>query len=98
VQTLRGEFSLASIGSQTATARLLCRLEVELREISEDADRARKQREDLGVELYGMQQQLARLQSQLETTHNNSHLIGDIRKKSELDLERLREVRVLLGR
>lgn len=60
--------------------------------MTEDADRARKQREDLGVELYGMQQQLARLQTQLETTHNNSHLIGDIRKKAETDLERLREV------
>ena len=61
--------------------------------MAEDADRARKQREDLGVELYGMQQQLARLQTQLESTHNNSHLISDIRKKAETDLERMREVR-----
>ena len=68
------------------------RIELELREVAEDADRSRKSREDLGVELYGLQQQLARLQLQLEGAHNNSNLLADIRKKSESDLKRFREV------
>ncbi len=81
------------LGSSSALVKTFsCSIEVELREVTEDADRARKQREDLGVELYGMQQQLAKLQTQLETAHTNSHLIGDIRKKAETDLGRLREV------
>ncbi len=61
-------------------------------EVAEDADRSRKSREDLGVELYGLQQQLARLQLQLEAAHNNSSLIADIRKQAEGDLKRFREV------
>lgn len=73
--------------------RKKARVELELREIAEDADRSRKSREDLGVELYGLQQQLARLQMQLEGAHNNANLIADIRKKSEADLKRFREVR-----
>ncbi len=70
------------------------RIELELREVSEDADRSRKEREDLGVELYGLQQQLAKLQIQLEGAHSNAHLIADIRKKAEGDLKRFREVGV----
>ena len=72
--------------------RKKARIELELREVAEDADRSRKSREDLGVELYGLQQQLARLQLQLEAAHNNSNLLADIRKKSESDLKRFREV------
>lgn len=59
---------------------------LELRENEEALSRVRKRREDVGVELYGVQQQLAKLQMQLETTHNNCNLIAGIRKKFEEDV------------
>lgn len=62
------------------------RLVLELREKEEELTRVMKRREDTGVELYGVQQQLAKLQMQLETTHNNCNLIAGIRQKFEEDV------------
>ena len=62
------------------------RLVLELREKDEELSRVTKKREDIGVELYGVQQQLAKLQMQLETTHNNCNLIAGIRQKFEEDV------------
>ena len=42
---------------------------------------AKKRREDIGVELYGVQQQLARLQMTLEKTHDNYNVIRRIREQ-----------------
>ncbi|GBG33193.1 Coiled-coil domain-containing protein 40 [Hondaea fermentalgiana] len=44
--------------------------ELALDDLREDLKRAQQSRETLGVTLYGLQQQLASLQVQLETTHN----------------------------
>lgn len=50
--------------------KTLVRLTGEQRELSEDLKRLKDKREVVGVELYGQQQQLARLQLTLEGTHN----------------------------
>ena len=42
---------------------------------------AKTKRETIGVELYGYQQGLAKLQMQLETTHQNYQAISTIRKQ-----------------
>jgi hypothetical protein len=42
---------------------------------------AKKKREDIGVELYGVQQQLAKIQLTLERTHDNYNLIRTIREQ-----------------
>jgi hypothetical protein len=46
---------------------------------SPDSQRAKKKREDIGVELYGFQQSLAKLQLQLEQTHQNFQVINRVR-------------------
>lgn len=51
---------------------------------------AKKQREDTGVELYGMQQQLARLQSRLDGANEDHIDLITIRAKGE---KRLQEIR-----
>jgi len=67
------------------------RVVLELREKDEALARINKRREDVGVELYGVQQQLAKLQMQLETTHNNCNLIAGIRQKFEEDVRGYQE-------
>ena len=55
---------------------------------------AKKQREDCGVELYGMQQQLARLQSNLDSANvDHKDLIED-RCKGEKSLEEVKNVQL----
>mmetsp|Transcript_21916 Transcript_21916/g.41797 ORF Transcript_21916/g.41797 Transcript_21916/m.41797 type:complete len:894 (+) Transcript_21916:65-2746(+) len=60
------------------------------RERGEDLRVAKKRREDIGVELYGVQQQLAKLQMTLERTHDNYKIIRQIREQADQDLEVLR--------
>ena len=43
---------------------------------------AKKRREDIGVELYALQQQLAKLQLQLERTHENYNAIAALREQA----------------
>jgi hypothetical protein len=69
------------------------RVAAELRERREDAARAAKEREELGVDLYGVQQQLAKLQISLETAQTNAKLIAEVRAKAESDLTKFRVVR-----
>ena len=52
--------------------------------------RAKKAREDLGVDLYGAQQQLANLQIGLEKAHEHYTETTRIRQKAEGDVSRLR--------
>lgn len=59
------------------------RVEVKLREEEEDLKRAKQRREDLGVELYGVQQRLARLQMDLEKKHSHVAMVQEIRADSE---------------
>jgi len=63
------------------------RVALELREGEEELRRVKTNREDIGVELYGVQQQLAKLQMQLENTHNNFNMLSEIRLKEEDNLQ-----------
>lgn len=55
---------------------------------------AKKEREDCGVELYGMQQQLARLQCNLDSTNENYTELIRNREKAEQQIEEVRHVQV----
>ena len=55
----------------------------EARELAEMAQRASRKREDTGVELYGAQQQLARLQLSLEQIHANAAELAEQRAHEE---------------
>mmetsp|Transcript_9071 Transcript_9071/g.15585 ORF Transcript_9071/g.15585 Transcript_9071/m.15585 type:complete len:897 (+) Transcript_9071:228-2918(+) len=68
------------------------RVEEALKDRSEDLRVAKKRREDIGVELYGVQQQLAKLQMTLEKTHDNYNVIRRIREQADQDLETLRAI------
>ena len=48
----------------------------------EEVIRARRERENRGVDLYTMQQQLAKLQMTLERTHDRFGLITKLREQS----------------
>jgi hypothetical protein len=61
------------------------RLTEELREKEEELRRMRKKKEDVGVELYGVQQQLARMQLTLEKTHDNFNIVRKLREEAEAD-------------
>ena len=65
------------------------RLKTQLYEKSEEIKRATTERENLGVQLYGLQQQLARTQIMLENAHNEYNSIVDNRLKEE---EMLRDI------
>jgi coiled-coil domain-containing protein 40 len=67
------------------------RVEEELREHTEDSTRAKTQREQLGVELYGIQQRLAKLQVKLEETNAGSEAVKHIRVQAEADLGKFRD-------
>ncbi|XP_066468954.1 coiled-coil domain-containing protein 40 [Tiliqua scincoides] len=62
----------------------------ELREMTVGVKNNKKQREELGVILYGVQQQLARLQMDLEKNHNQHSQIAMARRQLEEELHDLR--------
>jgi ElaB/YqjD/DUF883 family membrane-anchored ribosome-binding protein len=51
---------------------------------------AKKQREAVGVELYGFQQTLAKLQMSLQTTQANHRSLSAARQQAEQDVAQLR--------
>ena len=55
----------------------------DLREREENFKRLKKKKEDVGVELYGVQQQLARMQLILEKTHDNFNMVRKMREQAE---------------
>jgi len=59
------------------------RLALELQEVDEDLKRTTAQREQAGVEMYGVQQQLAKLQGAVENTHTNFNMLSEYRLKEE---------------
>ncbi|XXQ37158.1 Coiled-coil domain-containing protein 40 [Plasmodiophora brassicae] len=65
------------------------RLDENLRERNEEVKRLNKKRETIGVDLYGLQQQLARMQMQLEKTHDRFNMFNRLRAKAEEDRELL---------
>ena len=50
----------------------------------------KKEREDLGVELYGVQQELARYQMMLERNHDNFAQINQQRQREDQQLTEVR--------
>ncbi|CAN0190282.1 unnamed protein product [Pylaiella littoralis] len=63
------------------------RVSEELRDKDADVKKLRKRREAVGVELYAMQQQLAKLQVALEQTHADFNGLGEGRARAELDAD-----------
>ena len=59
-------------------------------EQSEELMREKRKREDIGVQLYAVQQQLAKLQMNLEKVHENHAIIGQMREGAEDDLLKVR--------
>lgn len=55
--------------------------------LTNDVHRLRTHRESVGVQLYAMQQQLARLQVALEQTHADFNGLGEGRARAELDAD-----------
>ncbi|CAM9148875.1 unnamed protein product, partial [Choristocarpus tenellus] len=63
------------------------RVSEELREKESGVKKLKSSREHVGVELYSMQQQLAKLQVALEQTHANFNELGENRAKADLDVD-----------
>ena len=63
------------------------KLELELREKEEEAKKGVSKREDIGVELYNLQQQLARSQAMLEGTEDNYSVIRSLREEADRHLK-----------
>jgi chromosome segregation ATPase len=63
------------------------RTTVELRESENELGMKKAEKEEIGVELYGNQQQLARMQMALENLHNQYHSIAETRVTEEGVLE-----------
>ena len=59
-------------------------------EQTEELTRNKRQREDIGVSLYAVQQQLAKLQMNLEKVHDNHAIIAQMRETAEEDLTKVR--------
>ncbi|XP_053157857.1 coiled-coil domain-containing protein 40 isoform X2 [Hemicordylus capensis] len=70
----------------------LGKLAEELREQAVAMKNSKIQREDLGVTLYGVQQQLARLQMELEKNHSRHSQIAMTRRQLEEELQDLRSM------
>ncbi|XP_029783178.1 coiled-coil domain-containing protein 40 [Suricata suricatta] len=68
------------------------KLKLELQELGVAAKHSRAQRQELGVQLYGLQQHLARLQMQLEKSHDRHSEAARARRQRE---DELRAVRLL---
>lgn len=60
--------------------------QLKLSEQSEELARQKRKREDVGVQLYQVQQQLAKLQMNLEKVHENHSIISQLREQAENDL------------
>uniref|UniRef100_A0A8C9E913 Coiled-coil domain 40 molecular ruler complex subunit n=1 Tax=Phocoena sinus TaxID=42100 RepID=A0A8C9E913_PHOSS len=75
--------------------RQIEKLRLELQELGVATKQSRIQRQELGVDLYGVQQHLARLQMQLEKSHDRHSITACERRRKE---EELRSVRLRYGR
>ncbi|XP_077710631.1 coiled-coil domain-containing protein 40 [Canis aureus] len=70
--------------------RQIEKLKLELRELSLATKQSRGQRQELGVDLYGVQQHLARLQMQLEKSHDLHSIAARARRQKEAELQAAR--------
>ncbi|KAM8945657.1 coiled-coil domain-containing protein 40 [Pelodytes ibericus] len=67
-------------------------LELELREMNTSFKKNKSQRQDLGGILYGIQQELARLQMGLEKHHDKHTRVSVLRRQKEEELEAIRDL------
>ena len=67
------------------------RVDLQLREREAELKNARKKREDIGVELYGMQHQLAKLQISLDRTQDNYNIVKRYREEAERNKETVKK-------
>jgi chromosome segregation ATPase len=67
------------------------RVELQLRVKEEALKKLRRGREDVGVQLYGVQQQLAKMQMSFERAHDNFNIIERYRKEAEEQRDMLEE-------
>ncbi|XP_075850128.1 coiled-coil domain-containing protein 40 [Microcebus murinus] len=70
--------------------RQIEKLKLELQELGVANKQSRTQRQELGVNLYGVQQQLARLQMQLEKSHDRHLVAACQRRQKEEELQGVR--------
>merc|ERR1712019_53219 len=61
-------------------------LDQELREVSDSCKRHKQERENIGVLLYGVQQELAKQQTELEYVSDQNETEKNAREKAEKDL------------
>lgn len=59
------------------------RVDLKLREAEESVRKIRQSREETGVQLYGVQHQLARMQTTFERTHDNYNIVQRYRTEAE---------------
>ena len=59
------------------------RVDLKLREGEESVRKIRQAREETGVQLYGVQHQLARMQTTFERTHDNYNIVQRYRTEAE---------------
>lgn len=67
------------------------RRDLQLREKEEGLRKVKKEREEVGVQLYGVQHQLAKMQLTFERTHDNYNIVQKYRVDSEKQLEILQK-------
>ncbi|XP_021033885.1 coiled-coil domain-containing protein 40 isoform X2 [Mus caroli] len=72
--------------------RQMDKLKLDVQELDVATKQARSQRQELGVNLYGVQQHLARLQMQLEKSHDRHSLAACERRRKEEELQCARSV------
>ncbi|XP_033294563.1 coiled-coil domain-containing protein 40 [Orcinus orca] len=70
--------------------RQIEKLRLELQELGVATKQSRIQRQELGVDLYGVQQHLARLQMQLEKSHDRHSITACERRRKEEELQSMR--------
>ena len=59
------------------------RVDLQLREKEEEVRKVRQTREETGVQLYGVQHQLAKMQTSFERTHDNYNIVQRYRVEAE---------------
>lgn len=67
------------------------RVDLNLREKEEEVRKVKKGREDTGVQLYGVQHQLAKMQTKFERTHDNYNIVQRYRTEAEKQHEILQK-------
>jgi len=67
------------------------RVDLQLREKEEEVRKVKKDREDTGVQMYGVQHQLAKMQTKFERTHDNYNIVSRYRVEAEKQHELLQK-------